>query len=77
MGNIHDKLEDIFNSCGGRCVIDSAFACSNYPFLIKSEKPAVGMTLQEMNLAMEATSMHQSVEWGMQAFQASFPRVKD
>ena len=35
------------------------------------------MTLDEMNLTTEVTSMHQSIEWGMQAFQASFPRVKD
>ena len=35
------------------------------------------MTLEQMNLAVEATSMRQSAEWGMRAFQALFPRVKD
>ncbi len=35
------------------------------------------MTSEEMNLATEAMSMRQSVEGGMQAFPASFPRVKD
>ena len=35
------------------------------------------MTVEQMNLAAEATSMWQSAEWGMRAFQASFPRVKD
>ncbi len=30
-----------------------------------------------MNLVAEGTSMRQSAEWGMRAFQASFPRVKD
>ena len=34
------------------------------------------MSLDEMDLAAEATSMHQSVEWGMRAFQALFPRDK-
>ncbi len=76
-GNIYNKLEDVFQRCGGRCVVDSAFARNNYTFLIKSEKPAVDMTLEQMNLAVEATSMQQSAEWGMRAFQASFPRVKD
>ena len=63
--NIYNKLEDIFQCCSGRCVVDSAFARNNYTFLIKSEKPAVGMTLEQMNLAAEATSMRQSAEWGM------------
>ena len=76
-GNIHNKLETVFNSCGGRCVVDLAFAHNNYPFLIKSEKSSVEMTLDEMDLASEATSMRQSAEWGIRAFQASFPRVKD
>ena len=35
------------------------------------------MTLDEMDIAGEATSMHQTAEWGMQAFQALFPWVKD
>ena len=35
------------------------------------------MTLEEINLAAEATSMSQSAEWGMRTFQSSFPRVKD
>ncbi len=33
--------------------------------------------LDEINLAQEATSMHQSDEWGMRAFQYSVPWVKD
>ena len=35
------------------------------------------MTPDEIMIAREATSMRQSAEWGMRAFQASFPRVKD
>ena len=77
IGNIYSKLESIYEACGARCVVDSAFARNNYPFLIKSEKPSVGMTLEEMNLAVEATSLCQAAEWGMHAFQSSFPRVKD
>ena len=34
---------------------------------------------QIANIAVkrEATSMHQSAEWGMRAIQSSFPRLKD
>lgn len=35
------------------------------------------MTMQEMDVAKVAASRHQSAEWGMQAFQASFPQIKD
>jgi len=70
-------LEGVFESCGARCVVDSAFARNNYPFLVKSEKPSVTMTLEEISLAVEATSMRQSAEWGMRTFQSSFPRVTD
>ena len=76
-GNIYNKLKTVFNSCGGCCIVHLAFACNNYPFLIKSEKSSLEMTLDEMDLAAEATSMRPSVEWGMQAFQALFPQVKD
>jgi hypothetical protein len=35
------------------------------------------MSLDELELARDATSMHQSSEWGMWAFQASFSCIKD
>ena len=57
--------------------MDSAFARMSYPFLIKSRNPLPDMTLDEIEVAKDATSMHQSSEWGMLAFQASFPRIKD
>ena len=56
---------------------DSAFSRANYPFIIKSGKPTVEMIIDELNILEEATSMRQSAEWGMRAFQCSFPRVKD
>ena len=77
IGKIYDKLEEIYMQTGAKCTIDSAFAHNNYPFLIKSCKPTDSMTLDEIDVAKEATSMRQSSEWGMRAFQASFPRVKD
>ncbi len=67
----------MFNLTGGKGTVDSAFARNNYPFLIKSRKPLPDITLVEIELAKDATSMRQSLEWGMRAFQSSFPRIKD
>ena len=39
--------------------------------------PSVDMMAEDIAIARDATSMRQSAEWGMRAFQASFPRVKD
>ena len=77
MGNIYSKLETVYNLTGAKCTVDSAFSRNNYPFLIKSCKPSLDMTIDEMEIAKDATSMRQSSEWGMHAFQASFPRIKD
>ena len=32
---------------------------------------------EEIVINKEATAMRQSAEWGMRAFQSSFPRIKD
>ncbi len=77
IGNIYDKLEEIYNSTGGKCTVDSAFSRTSYLFLIKSCNPLPDMTLNEIEVVKDATSMQQSSEWGMRAFQASFPRIKD
>ena len=77
IGKIYDKLQEIHTATGACCTVDSAFAKNDYPFLIKSNKPSVDMTADEVAIARDATSMRQSAEWGMRAFQASFPRVKD
>ena len=77
IGNIYEKLESIYNSTGGKCTVDSAFARNTYPFLVKSRKPFPDMTIDEIEVARDATSMRQSSEWGVRAFQASFPCIKD
>ena len=77
VGGIYKKLGDIFSARGGRCTVDSAFARMNHPFLIKSGKDSVELNRTERQLLKEATSMRQSAEWGMRAFQSSFPRIKD
>ena len=54
IGKIYDKLENVYDRTGGMCTGDSAFGCNNHPFLIKSCKPTVDMTIDEINLAKEA-----------------------
>ncbi len=77
IGKVYEKLSNIYTFSGGRCTVDSAFAKNDYPFLIKSQKPTVNMSADDIDIAREATSMRQSAEWGMRCFQASFPQVKD
>jgi hypothetical protein len=77
IGNIYDKMGTIYNLTRGKCTVDSAFACMPYPFLIKSCNPLPDMTLNEIEVAKDATSMCQSSECGMQPFQASCPHIKD
>ena len=73
IGNVYKQLEEVYARTGGICVTDSAFSRANYPFIIKSRKPTVDMTIDELNILEDATSMHQCAEWGMRAFQTSFP----
>jgi hypothetical protein len=85
-GGIHDKLERVYEETGLKLVIDSAFASGIYEFLIKSSQDDLtaddqflDVAEQVRNIAVKraATSMRQSVEWGMRAIQSSFPRLKD
>ena len=85
-GNIYNKFEIVWNSDGLKCVLDSAFGKVNREFLVKSSQDHMtadaGITdeqlmIENLQSKRAATSMRQSTEWGMRAFQASFPRVKD
>ncbi len=76
----------MFSETGLKFVIDSAFCTINIPFLIKSsqddltagdEMLTLDDQLTDIAKRHEATSMQQSAEWGMQAVQSSFPRIKD
>ena len=67
----------MYNTTGAKCTVDSAFELNNYPLLIKSSKPLLDMTIDEMEVAKDTTSMWQLLEWSMQAFQASFPHIKE
>jgi len=75
-GNIYEKLEKVYKKTNGRCVVDSAFCKKRCQFLIKSsQQDPEGMHENIVN--KEATSLRQCAEWGMRAFQSSFPRLKD
>lgn len=77
-GDMYDKLEAEFQRSGGRVVVDSAFARGSYPFLIKSAQDDRGTEgAFEHIQCRQATSLRQASEWGMRAFQGSFPRLKD
>jgi hypothetical protein len=88
-GGIYKKLGDVFRRNGGRCVADQAFSGKKFEFVLKSSQSAAPLLWQnedqgnrevvahQVAVNIEATSMRQSAEWGMRAFQSSFPRVKD
>jgi hypothetical protein len=76
IGNIYDKLDTVHNMIGGKCTVDSAFARVSYPYLIKSCKPLPDMTVDELKVVKDATSLRQSSEWGMRSFQVSFTCIK-
>ncbi len=77
IGRVYEKSNTMYDETGACCTVDSAFAKNDYPFLIKSKNPTVDMSPEEILVTREATSMRQSAEWGMRAFQASFPCLKD
>ncbi|KAE9159250.1 hypothetical protein PF004_g31610 [Phytophthora fragariae] len=78
-GGVYEKLEHVYETTGARCVVDSAFSKGDYPFLIKSARDhlANNPSSSELRRLQQATSVRQSAEWGMRAFQSSFPRIKD
>jgi len=78
-GNIYEKLQATYDSTGGKCVVDSAFARARFPFLIKSGSSAAwsANNAEDVLLEREATSARQAAEWGMRALQSAFPRCKD
>jgi hypothetical protein len=77
-GNIYDKLESVYDRDGAQCTVDSAFGNITRAFLIKSSQELIHINNHhDRQIARDATSMRQSAEWGMHAFQSSMPRIKD
>lgn len=78
-GGVYEKLEQVYERCGGKVLVDSAFSRGNYEFLIKSSQTHLvdADTAEGVTLGKQATSARQAAEWGMRALQGSFPRLKD
>jgi hypothetical protein len=75
---LYEKLNAVFQSVGGKCVVDSAFSARQYAFLVKSAKTVTpNLTNAQIQQNVQATSLRQTAEWGMRALQGSFPRLKD
>jgi hypothetical protein len=78
VGKIYETLSVIHSEMRrGYCVADSACSQAKFPFIIKSGNPTTGMTLNELAIQREASSMCQPAEWGIRAFQSSFSLIKD
>ena len=69
-------MEYIYETFGGKVVVDSAFNLSNKRYLIKSSQQDP-FTADGVRLNRNATSLRQLSEWGMRMIQGSFPRLKD
>ena len=54
IGKVYEKLSNIYTLSGGHCTVDSAFAKNDYPFLIKSQKPTVDMTADDIDIGQES-----------------------
>ena len=77
MGDIYDKLEHLFLHYDAKTVGDSAYMAKDKEWLIQSSQTVPDGDLRAIRLHYEATSFRQMSEWGMRAFQSSFPRIKD
>jgi hypothetical protein len=77
-GDIYDNLKLVYVRDGGKRTIDSAFRNVSRDFLIKSSQELIHIDDHgEQGVALDATSMHQSAEWGTRAFKSSMPHLKD
>jgi hypothetical protein len=76
IGGLYDVLENVYQHCGGKCVVDSAFCSRDKPYIIKSSRDPMNAPTPEIAaMYMQATSLRQSAEWGMNALKGSFPRL--
>jgi hypothetical protein len=64
---LHDKLQSVFDSSGGKAVVDAAFSRRRCPFMIKSGKHKPGETPRQTIVCQQATSLQQCAEWDMRA----------
>jgi DDE superfamily endonuclease len=75
-GKIYNLLNDTFIRTNGQCCMDSAFALTGNPGIIRSsEEFTRAQSHKELLVNQEATSLRQYAEWGMGAIQSAFPKM--
>jgi hypothetical protein len=84
LGNIYEKLEQVYDSMGEKCCVDSAFSNHKKDYILKSGQDLLGSLAPtqweqqiEHQLRQQTMSAWQTAERGMMGIQASFPQVKD
>jgi hypothetical protein len=76
-GGIHDKLESMYLRDGAKCTVESAFGNVECRIWIKLSQELIHFESDaEQRIACDVTSMQQSAEWGMHAFQSLMPCLK-
>jgi hypothetical protein len=78
--SIYDKLDKCFAETAGKCSADSAFAGLRRESIVKSipkdRIPMEALSMTHRDYLRQNLSVRQAAEWGMHAFQGSFPRLK-
>ena len=78
--SVYTCIDDLYDEYGAVCIMDSAFAVSTRPSIIKSKKretiASSARDNEEYHCLMAALSIRQLAEWGMRALQGAFARLK-
>lgn len=78
---VYEKLQELYDLTGLKCIMDSAFSAGQYEFILKSAQTATAFHTasdhRQARIYLAATSMRQAAEWGMRALQGSMPRLTD
>lgn len=77
-GRLYDRMEETYDRNGGKVVVNSTFCRENYEYPIKyAQYVTMADGPLEVSKLGQETPLGQSAEWGMRAFQGTFPRLKD
>ena len=72
----YDAMKAVYDTAGGKVVVDSAFKVSAKDYLIRTSQED-SQDERGLLLNRQATSIRQLSEWGMRMIEGSFPRLKD
>jgi hypothetical protein len=78
--SVYDQLDRCYDETGGKCSADSAFATRGRESIVKSmpkdQIPINATSTAHRDYLRQNLSLRQAAEWGMRAYQGSFPRLK-